>query len=129
MIYVIHEEKHFGSDNVDLFVRVVELFLCGKVRECGAAAKNDEPTKGNRIMRELSDVELDAVSGGDQPAGFLPPNPGGGGTTNGSAIGQLSSDVIQNGQEVGGNKFSSGVDQTTGPGTRSAIVQQVLGHS
>ena len=80
-------------------------------------------------MRELTLAELDAVAGGVQPAGFLPPNPGGGGTTTGSIIGQASSDVIQNGQEVGGNKFGNpAFDQTTGPGTRSAIVQLALGH-
>jgi|tagenome__1003787_1003787.scaffolds.fasta_scaffold20613869_2 hypothetical protein len=46
---------------------------------------------------------------------------------NASIIGELSSQITQNGQFVGGNKFSS-IDQTTSPGSRAAAVQSLLGH-
>ena len=47
---------------------------------------------------------------------------------NASAIGELSSQIKQNGQFVSGNKFDSGYDQTTYPGSRAALVQAALGH-
>ena len=46
----------------------------------------------------------------------------------GSVIGQLSSQITQNGQFVSGNGAPS-YDQTTTPGSRAAIVQGLLGHS
>ena len=47
---------------------------------------------------------------------------------NASAIGELSSAIKQNGQFVSGNKFDSGYDQTTYPGSRAAAVHAALGH-
>jgi hypothetical protein len=48
-------------------------------------------------------------------------------SSHGSVIGVDSSQITQNGQFVGGNHGAS-TDQTTGAGTRSAIVQSLLGH-
>ena len=63
-----------------------------------------------------------------QPAGaFNFKDNGGANGNNASIIGQLSSQINQNGQFVGGNKFSS-LDQTTAPGSRSDLVQALLGH-
>jgi hypothetical protein len=46
----------------------------------------------------------------------------------GSAVGYYSSRAIQNGEFVGGNKFGKaglGIDNTTAPQSRSAVVQAV----
>ena len=44
-----------------------------------------------------------------------------------SAIGELSSQIKQNGQHVSGNGLSP-YDQTTYPGSRADAVQDALGH-
>jgi len=46
--------------------------------------------------------------------------------SNGSIIGVLSSQIKQNGQFVSGQVEA--YDQTTTPGSRAAIVQELLGH-
>ena len=48
-------------------------------------------------------------------------------TSNASAIGELSSQIKQNGQHVSGNGLSP-YDQTTTPGSRADAVQSLLGH-
>jgi hypothetical protein len=49
---------------------------------------------------------------------------------NASQIGKESSQIKQNGQFVSGNgkNNNSGIDQTTTPGSRAALVQAALGH-
>ena len=47
--------------------------------------------------------------------------------SNASAIGELSSQIKQNGQHVGGNGLSQ-YDQTTYPGSRADAVHTALGH-
>ena len=44
---------------------------------------------------------------------------------NASIVGELSSQITQNGQFVSGN---GAYDQTTVPGSRAAVVQGLLGH-
>ena len=46
---------------------------------------------------------------------------------NASVIGELSSQITQNGQHVSGNGPSQ-YDQTTSPGSRADAVQAALGH-
>ena len=48
-------------------------------------------------------------------------------SANASVVGELSSQITQNGQHVSGNGLSS-YDQTTTPGSRAAAVQDLLGH-
>ena len=52
---------------------------------------------------------------------------GGANGNNASIIGKDSSQITQNGQFVSG-QGASGIDQTTTPGSRAAIVQGLLGH-
>jgi hypothetical protein len=52
---------------------------------------------------------------------------GGARSENASVIGELSSRITQNGQFVAGNGASA-YDQTTSPGSRADIVQNLLGH-
>ena len=51
-----------------------------------------------------------------------------GASENASSIGQQSSAINQNGQFVGEGENSYGIDQTTTPGSRAALVQAALGH-
>jgi len=45
-----------------------------------------------------------------------------------SVVGELSSQITQNGQFVSGQDDLTSIDQTTTPGSRAAIVQDALGH-
>ncbi len=47
---------------------------------------------------------------------------------NASQIGKQSSQIKQNGQFVSGQDNAYGMDQTTTPGSRAALVQEALGH-
>ena len=47
---------------------------------------------------------------------------------NASSIGAQSSAIKQNGQFVSGQDNDYGIDQTTTPGSRAALVQAALGH-
>jgi hypothetical protein len=51
-----------------------------------------------------------------------------GASDNASSIGQQSSAISQNGQFVSGQDNAYGIDQTTTPGSRAALVQAALGH-
>jgi hypothetical protein len=46
-----------------------------------------------------------------------------------NAVGAASAQIIQNGQFVSGNCGGCGIDQTTTPGSRAAIVQGLLNHN
>ena len=48
-------------------------------------------------------------------------------SANASVVGELSSQIKQNGQHVSGNGLSP-YDQTTTPGSRADAVQDLLGH-
>jgi hypothetical protein len=51
-----------------------------------------------------------------------------GASANASSIGKQSSAISQNGQFVSGADNDYGIDQTTTPGSRAALVQAALGH-
>ena len=62
------------------------------------------------------------------PDGSLVANSGlaNSGTTIDNLIGQYSARIIQNGQFVSGNCNNCGIDQTTTPGSRADLVQDIL---
>jgi hypothetical protein len=47
---------------------------------------------------------------------------------NACAVGTQSAQITQNGQFVSGQDNAYGIDQTTTPGSRAALVQAALGH-
>jgi hypothetical protein len=47
---------------------------------------------------------------------------------NASAVGTQSAQITQNGQFVSRQDNAYGIDQTTTPGSRAALVQAALGH-
>jgi hypothetical protein len=53
---------------------------------------------------------------------------GGAQSENASSIGKQSSQINQNGQFVSGQDNAYGIDQTTSPGSRAALVHEALGH-
>ena len=70
-------------------------------------------------------LAVPALASADAPDGTWPNDPKANG--NASAIGELSSQITQNGQHVSGNGLSL-YDQTTTPGSRTDAVQAALGH-
>ena len=70
-------------------------------------------------------LAVPALASADAPDGTWTIDPKANG--NASAIGELSSQIKQNGQHVSGNGLSPH-DQTTTPGSRADAVQTALGH-
>jgi hypothetical protein len=92
------------------------------------------PTQRREVMRKLiitaacfAALAIPTAAMASAPDGSFDFKANGGAQSeNASIIGKLSSQIKQNGQFVSGN---SGVwDQTTSPGSRAALVQDLLGH-
>lgn len=71
-------------------------------------------------------LTIPSVAAADQPDGSFVFK-GNATYDQGNLVGRYSSQITQNGQFVGGNKFA-GIDQTTTPGSRADAVQALLGH-
>jgi Ni/Co efflux regulator RcnB len=71
-------------------------------------------------------IALSAPANADAPDGSLVFKNAANG--NASSIGVQSSQIKQNGQFVSGQDNNYGIDQTTEPGSRAALVQTALGH-
>ena len=71
-------------------------------------------------------LAVPALASADAPDGTWTIDPKANG--NASAIGELSSQIKQNGQFVSGQDNAYGADQTTTPGSRAAAVHVALGH-
>jgi hypothetical protein len=93
---------------------------------------NEEPKEKN--MRKfiiaavtVATLAVPAVSMAAAPSGDWNWNTSA--NSQGNVIGVDSSQIKQNGQFVSGHDNAYGIDQTTNPGSRAAIVQQLLGHT